>query len=257
MLFRRRGRREPPKPLAFPDEWRRILARRVVAWPRLGSDERSRLEQHVATLLAAKRWEAARGFRLDDDVMVTVAGNAALLLLGDAFDAESFSTVRSIELHASAIRVRGEQPSELVDGLVYDEDSLLDGQAEERGPLFLAWDAVLDDLRHPRRGRNVVVHEFAHALDLLTGAADGTPPLGRAERRRWIEVCTREFEALRNAADPDELLLPEDGADDPGEFFAVVSEVFFTLPADLRADKPELYELFAGFYGQDPAGRGA
>lgn len=253
-MFGRR-RRQPPEPLPVSDEWRRILARRVVAWPRLSADERARLEQHAAALIARKRWEAARGFRLDDEVLVTVAGNAALLLLGDAFDLDSFSTVRSIELHASAIRIRGEQPSELVDGLVYDEDSLLDGQAEERGPLFLAWDAVLDDLRHPRHGRNVVVHEFAHALDLLDGLADGTPPLGRAERRRWVEVCTAEFEALRAAPDPDEGLIPGDAADDPGEFFAVVSEVFFTLPVDLRAERPELYELFAGFYGQDPAAR--
>lgn len=252
-MFGRR-RRLPPEPQPFPDEWRRVLARRVVAWPLLSAPERERLEQHTAELIAGKRWAAARGFALTDEVMVTVAGNAALLLLGDGFALESFSPVTSVELHASTIRVRGEQASH-VEGLWYDDDSELDGQAEERGPLFLSWTAVLDDVRHPRRGRNVVCHEFAHALDMLDGDADGTPPMGRAERRRWVDVCGRELDGLVEAPDPDDLLIPDDAGENPAEFFAVVSEVFFTLPADLRADKPELYGVLAAFYGQDPAAR--
>lgn len=254
MLFRRR-RREPEAPLPFPEAWRRVLARRVAVWSRLDAAERDRLEQLTAGLIARKRWGAARGFELGEEAMVTVAGNAAVLLLGDGFDVDSFSTVTSIELHATAIRVRGEQPSELVDGLWYDDESELDGQAEEHGPLFLAWDAVLDDLRHPRRGRNVVAHEFAHALDLLDGVSDGTPPLGRAERRRWAEVCSAELAALRAAPDPDEPLIPDDAAENPAEFFAVVTELFVTVPADLRAEHPDLYAVLADFYGQDPAAR--
>lgn len=231
------------------------MARRVTVWARLDADERDRLEQLTAELIARKRWGAARGFELGEEAMVTVAGHAAVMLLGDAFDVDSFSTVRSIELHAGAIRVRGERPSDLVDGLMEDDDEILDGQAGEHGPLFLAWDAVLDDVRHPRRGRNVVVHEFAHALDVLDGMFDGTPPLDRGARRRWVEVCTAELEALRDAPDPDDLLIPDDAGENPGEFFAVVSELFFTVPADLRDEHPALYEVFADFYGQDPAAR--
>jgi Mlc titration factor MtfA (ptsG expression regulator) len=107
------------------------------------------------------------------------------------------------------------------------------------------------DLRHSRRGRNVVVHEFAHKLDMLDDVVDGTPPLGSQELvDRWVAVCTQVFEELDAHGSP---VLDDYGAEDPGEFFAVATEAFFTQPAKLRHHHAALYEVLADFYRQDPA----
>ena len=100
----------------------------------------------------------------------------------------------------------------------------------------------------------MVLHEFAHKMDMLDGVVDGTPLLpNQAALDRWVAVCAAEFELLRRGeAGP---LLDDYGATDPGEFFAVVTEVFFDRPVDLRDGKPQLYEVLAGFYRQDPAAR--
>jgi Mlc titration factor MtfA (ptsG expression regulator) len=120
--------------------------------------------------------------------------------------------------------------------------------------VIVAWDAARAGGRHPERGQNVVLHEFAHKLDMLDDMIDGTPPLpDRAARQRWIEVCTAEYERVR-AGLGGHLLWSYAGVN-PGEFFAVATEVFFTRPIELREQKPALYEVFADYYGQDPAGR--
>ena len=97
------------------------------------------------------------------------------------------------------------------------------------------------------------MHELAHKLDMLDGLVDGTPPIrGREAYERWVEVCTAELAHLRTHGDP---LLRDYAAQDPGEFFAVVAEVFFDQPEQLRAMKPDLYDVFAQYFGQDPAAR--
>ena len=121
--------------------------------------------------------------------------------------------------------------------------------------MIIAWDAARADARHPERGHNVVFHEFAHKLDMLDDLVDGTPPLAPDARERWIEVCTAEYELLRSGTD--DSLLSDYAAVDPGEFFAVVTEVFFDLPGELRAAKPDLYSVLRDFYRQDPAQRQA
>ena len=108
--------------------------------------------------------------------------------------------------------------------------------------VLIAWDAVRRDLRQPHGGHNVVFHEFAHKLDMLDGFIDGTPPLAdRATVERWVAVCTAAYEALR-AGEGGELLRPYAGTN-PGEFFAVATEVFFVQPVELRAEQPDLYEV--------------
>ena len=136
-----------------------------------------------------------------------------------------------------------------------DEPSyLLREPHSNRRPLLLAWDAVRRDARHRRTGSNVVVHEFVHKLDMLDGMIDGTPPLDDDEQlRRWVEVCTAEYRALREGA-PDPLLR-DYGATNPGEFFAVVAEVFFDQPAEMAQVKPDLYGVFRDYFHQDPAAR--
>ena len=242
--------RRPPAEL--PEAWRRVVMQRLAAWSRLDDVERSDVEAIVGTLVTRKRWEAAHGYVLTDEAKLTIAAQASLLLLGDGFHVDAYGKVTSIVVHASTIVVRGEQAAH-VPGLMSDDDSWLDGQASERGPIHLAWDAVLDDVRHPRRGRNVVVHEFAHVLDMLDGAVDGRPPLASHDRRRWDEVW--EAELARQRAEPDDALFDEYAAESAVELFAVASEAFFTIGDVVRDERPELYDLLVRYYGQDPAAR--
>ena len=225
------------------------MARRLGAWDRLTAEQRSRLEALTARLVAEKRWEAARGLTLTDDIRVTIAAHAALLVLEIGYAA--YDDVSSIIVHASTILLTGEQPGP-IPGSRSDETVELIGEAHHKGPVLLSWDAALHQARHPEGGHNVIFHEFAHRLDMLDGLVDGTPIIpDAAARQRWIDVCTAEFHALRNGA-PDDLL-SDYAAKSPGEFFAVATEVFFTRPDALRTDKPDLYLVLSDFYRQDPA----
>ena len=119
------------------------------------------------------------------------------------------------------------------------------------------WDAVERTGRHPESGHNVVYHEFAHKLDMLDGSADGTPPLhGRDDYRRWVEICAREYRALRAQAKRGQRsFLDAYGATSEAEFFAVATGQFFDAPVALRRHHPELYAVLEAFYRQDPATR--
>ncbi|MBC8327190.1 MAG: zinc-dependent peptidase, partial [Planctomycetes bacterium] len=130
------------------------------------------------------------------------------------------------------------------------------GLAVSRGPVVLAWDAVRRGSQHPERTHNVVFHEFAHKLDMLDDSLDGTPPLADKEQyARWVEVCTREYQALQAAAEEGRSsFLDHYGSTNVAEFFAVATEAFFDEPTELRRRHSELYGVLAGFYRQDPAG---
>ncbi|MGZ4702910.1 MAG: zinc-dependent peptidase, partial [Ilumatobacteraceae bacterium] len=120
--------------------------------------------------------------------------------------------------------------------------------------VLLAWDQARFSARHRGRGHNVVLHEFAHKVDMLDGVIDGTPLLpDRLMLDRWIEVCAAELELMRSG-DAD-AFLDDYAATDPGEFFAVATEAFFDRPIEFRAAKPALYDGLGGFSGQDTAAR--
>lgn len=241
-------RRRPPQD-ALPDGWRRTLDDRLAHWRHLDAEEQDRLAELTGLLLSRKHWEAARGFELTPDMTLLIAAQAALLVLGLSY--RHYREVGAIIVHPSTVVLRGPRGAP-VPGLMTDAPTPILGQAAQRGPILIAWDAVARDARHPERGHNVVFHEFAHKLDMLDDVVDGTPPLEPGQRDRWIEVCTREYRAVQRGGDP---LLSTYAGVNPGEFFAVATEVFFDRPTDLRAEKPDLYEVLAAFYRQDPAAR--
>ena len=241
------------RPFELPDDWEDTVADTVVRWWDHDLDERTRLRDLMVRLLSEKRWEAARGFELTDEVRLVVAAQACQLILGLDFD--HYRQVRTIIVHPTTMVLTGERASASSPGLVTDAPLPILGQAAHaEGPVVIAWDETRRNARHPERGFNVVFHEFAHKLDMLDHVVDGTPPLGTAEdRQRWVEVCTAEFQALREGRGSH--LLRDYVATNAGEFFAVVTEVFFDKPRDLRHDRRELYDVLAGFYRQDPATR--
>jgi Mlc titration factor MtfA (ptsG expression regulator) len=220
-------------------------------WALLNSVERLRLRDVAERLVTRVTWEASRGFSLDDNIRGTVAGHAALLAVG--LPDPVFKNVSAIVVHPATITIRWPR-SGAIPGTVDAHPLPVLGHTTAHGPVFIAWDDALQQARHPDRGFNVVFHEFAHKLDAEDGTLDGTPRLSdRAERGRWIEVCDTEYRSLRLGNGS--ALLSEYAGTSPSEFFAVATEIFFRLGAELAEDRPDLYDVFRRFYRQDPAGR--
>jgi len=200
-------------------------------------------------LLAEKHWEAANGFALTDEMSLLIAAEASLLVLGLSF--EHYRDVGAIIVHPSTVVLSGPRGAPVA-GLMTDAPMPILGQAQQRGPIIIAWDSARNDARHPERGHNVVFHEFAHKLDMLDAVTDGVPPMPRDELEHFVEVCTREYEVLQAGDDP---VLSSYAGVNPAEFFAVATEAFFDAPAELRREHDDLYGVLADFYRQDPAAR--
>ena len=140
------------------------------------------------------------------------------------------------------------------DWFVTEGEEDREGEASRYGTVVLSWAEVLSGIRAEGEGRNLVIHEFSHQLDMEDGEADGAPPLpSRRHYAEWSAVLGREYDRLRADADRGQpTLLDPYGAEDPAEFFAVASECFFEQPASLRASHPDLYGQLQLFYQQDP-----
>jgi MtfA peptidase len=254
MLFESRRHRERRELLeaGFLPEWRTLLDERHHTWPLLGAGERARLEQLSLGLLVDLHWEAAKDFELTTEVEVTIAAEAALLLLG--LELDGFPKVHTVLVHPTTVVIEGQHSQ--VTGVVSDDPMPILGQADAGGPVLIVWDAVLGEARHPGSGHNVVLHEFAHRLDQLDGVADGTPPMtDDAQLRRWVEVCTETYEQV--VAGHGGRSLREYAGVNPAEFFAVATESFFEAPQVLGHEHPELYRVLVDYYRQDPAARAA
>jgi MtfA peptidase len=233
------------------EDWEDVVSRRLHHWSLLDGDERRRLGELVEWLVSSKRFEAARGFHLDREVVLTVAGPAALLVLGTGPDA--YRDVSAVVVHRRAITQRTPRATTVRGVVAGGPQQLLGHAGDRRGPVVLAWSAIRRDLRRP--GANVVMHEFAHKIDVASGGFDGTPELASAaDRAEWIDVCTREYRRLRRRRGPDPVLRPYAGTS-PSEFFAVATEAFFEQAPELRRAKPDLYGVLRGYYRQDPAER--
>jgi Mlc titration factor MtfA (ptsG expression regulator) len=239
------------RPVAsLPDDWVEIVERNVAHWALLDDDERERLGDLMEEIIEGKRWEAANGFALTDEIRTVIAAQAALLILGLHFD--YYRAVQAIVVHPSTVVSHEPRPGPA--GTLEDGPFSLLGLADSNfGPVLIAWDEARANARHPEWGHDVVLHEFAHKLDMLDNVVDGTPPLHRREDGSpWHEVCTRELTLLRAG---EGWPLRDYGGTDPGEFFAVATEAFFDLPAPLEEAKPDLYRVLRDFYRQDPAAR--
>lgn len=242
---RRTLRRPAP---TFEPEWERILQRGFEHWTLLSPDELDRMRHLVALFFHGRRWEAARGMDLTDDVKVLISAQASMLLLG--LDLDEYADVTSVIVHRSTVRLHGSRPTG--GGTWSSGTQHLAGQAHHKGPVVLSWAAARSGAIAPQRGMNVVYHEFAHRLDMLDGITDGTPPLGSEEAaRQWRDVCTAAFDRVREG----DSILRDYAGTNPAEFFAVSTELFFNRPIDLRAHESALYRELQGFYGQDPAAR--
>ncbi|HTU25410.1 MAG TPA: M90 family metallopeptidase [Pirellulales bacterium] len=248
----RRWRRGRIAESSFPAAWLEYLDRNVAHYPLLPPAEQAKLRRDTQIFVAEKNWEGCGGLTVTDEMRVTIAAQACLLLLG--LNTGVFDRVLSILIYPREYVVPAAR--RLGGGETVSSDVRL-GEAWYRGPVVLSWAEVSDDCRHFGDGRNVVWHEFAHQLDMLDGASDGTPPLASREQyRRWTEVMTAELENLRAARRRWEpTLIDPYGTTNEAEFFAVVTECFFNQPVEMRLQHRQLYDLLAEFYRQDTAAR--
>lgn len=255
MVFSRLKKNRRSGFLATPmaDEWLTCLRNNVALYASLTDLEKEKLRNDLRVFIAEKNWEGCGGITITDEIKVTVAAQACLLLLGIEHD--YFSRVLSILVYPTAYR----NPREHInrDGFVEEDRTGRVGEAWYRGPVVLAWDSVLKDAREATLGRNVVLHEFAHQLDFSDGLANGTPALRNpGQYIKWRSVMTAEYEKLiRDSEKGRVTFLDQYGATNPCEFFAVATEVFFTLPTQIQRRHPLLYKIFSEYYGQHPAAR--
>ncbi len=236
----------------FPDEWRRVLAKNVALYRFLSEEESAKLHGHLRLFMTEHEWEGCGGQTITDEIKVTISAQACLLTLGR--DADEYRMVRAILVYPAAYFAPVEEADEA--GIMAVDDEGREGEAWPQGMVVLSWRDARHDARR-RDGRNLVLHEFAHQLDMGDGVVNGTPALYDADLfGRWKLVMTREFEALKERASKNQKgVLDAYGAEDEGEFFAVATEAFFERPVDLRHQHPELYGLFKDYYRQDPAAR--
>ena len=207
---------------------------------------------HVQVFLAEKKFEGCGGLNLTDEIRLTIATQACLLLLHRETD--YYPELSTILVYPSTYVAHWETH---VEGPIWEQgqQQLLGHTQQRLGALILAWDAAKAGASNSSDGRNLILHEFAHQLDFEDSATDGTPALAtRAEYETWSRVMSREFKALRVAeAAGFPTVLDTYGATNPAEFFAVATETFFERPHALRAGNPALYAELKRFYRQDPA----
>lgn len=246
--FFRRRRRERIRAVPFPAEWCAILARNVPLYTLLPDASRRELEGHVQVLLAEKPFEGCGGLALTDEIRVTIAAHAGLLILGRETD--YYPDLHAILVYPTTYAVPVEENE---GGIVSERAEARLGESWRRGVVVLAWDATRAGAIDRRDGQNVALHEFAHQLDTEDGAADGAPVLPRlADYAAWARALRPEYERLREK--PKTSVLDRYGAQNPAEFFAVATEAFFEKPDKLRRKHPELYAELARFYRVEPAG---
>ncbi len=253
LAFLKRRRRRKIKRQPFSAEWLTVIERTCPHWAALSVSEKTELQGHVQVFLAEKHFEGCGGLELTDEMRITIAATACLLLLGRQTD--YFPRMKSVLIYPGEFvsEIRRVAPG----GIVTETEQQRLGESWYRGPVVLSWDSVLNGAALANDGRNVVLHEFAHQLDSEDGAVNGAPVLdARAAREAWANVLGSEYaDLVRQIAGDTRSDLHTYAATNPAEFFAVVTEQFFEQPRQLKRRHPELYEQFKTFYRQDPAGR--
>ncbi|MBV6409528.1 MAG: zinc-dependent peptidase [Burkholderiales bacterium] len=240
------GQAEPPLPAVSGAQWARVEAG-LPFLDHLVAAERTRLRTMALEFIAQKEWHGAQGLTLTPDIQLSIALQACLPVLKLGLD--SYRGWIGVIVYPGDFVIPRRQMSE--DGVVHEFDDRVAGEAWEGGPVLLSW----FDRPEQADGMNVVIHEFAHKLDMLNGPPDGLPPLHEGMRRQdWtgaFEPAYADFCARVDAGE--DTWIDPYAAEHPAEFFAVTSEVFFEAPDLLQAEYPAVYEQLRQFYRQDPA----
>ncbi|NWF59564.1 MAG: zinc-dependent peptidase [Fischerella sp.] len=248
ILTKQRRNRFKHRP--FPPLWNAIIENNFPIYPRLSPDERRRLQGHIQVFLAEKQFIGCKGLQVTEEMKLTIAAVACLLLLNER--GEYFPKLRSILIYPSIYIVN--ETVATGDYVVEERRVARLGESWSKDQVILSWEQVQQDTRNWSDGHNVILHEFAHQLDQEDGKAEGVPILPRkSDYPIWARVMTEEYQQLCSDVQRGiKSVIDNYGATNPAEFFAVATETFFEKPQQLLKQHPSLYELLQRYYQLDP-----
>jgi len=234
----------------FPQAWRQIIKRRIPYFSTMPTDLQLQLKGHIQVFIAEKQFAGYEGITINDDIKVTVAAQACLLLLNRKTD--YYPNLKTIVIYPGAF-VKKQMAADHI-GLHSERTSIMLGESWQFGKVILSWQHTVEGAKVPDDGANVVIHEFAHQLDQETGNANGAPWLGkRSSYKHWSSVFEKEYQQLKQQTEQGtESLLDSYGATNPAEFFAVASEVYFEQAQQLYQQHRSLYRQLRKYYQVDP-----
>ncbi|MEO5713046.1 MAG: M90 family metallopeptidase [Luteolibacter sp.] len=234
----------------FKEEWTKILVAGVPLYSRLPAELRTKLHERIARFIASTRFEGCNGLELTEEMMLTVAAQACMLVLNR--DGEPYPELTTVYLYPttfSSVQKRQDQTGIVTESVVHRF-----GESWSTGTVVLAWDSVAHGALNPDDARNVTFHEFAHQLDHEDGDTNGAPILpSREAYRSWARVFGENYAEVRERIEAGKRSFMDPyGATEPAEFFAVATETFFEKSRQMHKKHPELYQELRDFYGVDP-----
>lgn len=237
----------------FPAAWEALLRTHCRHIAALTDGEQQRLRDDLRILIAEKHWEGCNGLAITAEIQVTIAAHAALMGLG--FPELPFDRLVTILVYPDTFI--GKRTTRMSGGAYLESDEARLGEAWYQSTVILVWREIREQCVESPNGRNVIIHEFAHLLDMEDRDVDGVPALETQEQYdTWLDVTEAEFARLeRQTRMGRQTVIDSYGATSRAEFFAVASEAFFEQPRRLQHEVPRLYDVLRAYYRQDPAQR--
>jgi Mlc titration factor MtfA (ptsG expression regulator) len=249
--YYKRWREQQLRDAPFPDAWLGYLIAGLPLYNALSEDERSKLQKLIQIFINKKRFYGCAGLTITDEIRVTIAAEACLLLINRGWSV--YPKLTSVLVYPTAFQVERDQHQG--DGTVASGEQGMLGESWGNGRVILSWNDVAHGVADFTDGHNVALHEFAHQLDAESGSTNGAPPLRSTSYKSWATVFSTNFEDLQQRSDHGrKTVMDTYGATNPAEFFAVATETFFEKPHELHQVRPELFEELVGYYGVDPRG---
>lgn len=234
-----------------PLKWKMLLEKRWPIYRRLPEELKTQLHGHIHVLLAEKQFIGCAGLVITEEIKVTIAAEAGILLLNRK--THYYQDLTYILVYPSAFIVNREVSNAA--GIHTIEREVLTGESWDTGKVIIAWDEVQYDINNVTDGSNLILHEFAHQLDHESGSTDGAPLLDKPSSYvTWARVLSREYRKLNEyRARGESTVMDYYGAKNPAEFFAVATETFFEKSQQMKSQHPELYEQLRNYYKVDPS----
>ncbi len=249
-FIKRKKRRETLLASPFPETWDQILLKGWPVYTTLPDEVKKRLQGYTRVFVEEKNFEGCGGLEMTEEIKVTVAAQACLLLAGREMK-KVYSNLKSVLVYPHTFVAGGKG----IFGGKYDEPSARLGESWQTGTVILSWHSVQGGAQNIFDGHNVTLHEFAHQLDQEDGVGDGAPNLHGKTARTWAGCFQHEFKDFLAQIEKGKRTVIDDyGATNGAEFFATATEAFFEKPKQLQEKRPELYHELKTYYQMDPNG---